>query len=65
MFDTDLNSAVVAQLLESVEGVERVEELLLFEYDLRSGRRLGSGRDVIRLDRHSLFLSAQHQVVVR
>jgi hypothetical protein len=65
MFDTDLNSAVVAQLLESVEGVERVEELLLFEYDLRSGRRLGSGRDLIRLDRHSLFLSAKHQVVVR
>jgi predicted phage baseplate assembly protein len=65
IFDTDLNSAVVAQLLESVEGVERVEELLLFEYDLRSGRRLGSGRDLIRLDRHSLFLSAKHQVVVR
>jgi predicted phage baseplate assembly protein len=65
MFDTDLNSAVVAQLVESVEGVERVEELLLFEYDLRTGRRLGSGRDAIRLDRHSLFLSAKHQVVVR
>jgi hypothetical protein len=65
LFDTDLNSSLVAQLLESVEGVERVEELLLFEYDLRSGRRLGSGRDTIRLKPHSLFLSAQHQVVVR
>ncbi|HEX8080029.1 MAG TPA: putative baseplate assembly protein [Jatrophihabitans sp.] len=65
MFDTDLNSSVVAQLLESVEGVERVEELLLFEYDLRTGRRLGSGRDTIRLKPHSLFLSAKHQVVVR
>ncbi|HEU5269463.1 MAG TPA: putative baseplate assembly protein, partial [Jatrophihabitans sp.] len=65
LFDTDLNSSVIAQLLESVEGVERVEELLLFEYDLRSGRRLGSGRDTIRLKPHSLFLSAQHQVVVR
>lgn len=64
-FDADLNTASVAQLLEAVEGVERVEEVLLFEYDLRTGRRLGSGRDVIRLDRHSLFLSAQHQVVVR
>lgn len=64
-FDADLNSATVAQMLESVEGVERVEEVLLFEYDLRTGMRLGSGRDVIRLDRHSLFLSAAHQVVVR
>ncbi|SOD70950.1 predicted phage baseplate assembly protein [Jatrophihabitans sp. GAS493] len=64
-FDADINSAVVTQLLESVDGVERVEEALLFEYDLRTGRRLGSGKDVIRLDQHSLFLSAAHQIVVR
>jgi len=64
-FDADVNVATVTQLLESVDGVERVEELLLFEYDLRTGRRLGSAKDVIRLDRQSLFLSASHQVVVR
>jgi predicted phage baseplate assembly protein len=64
-FDADINSAVVTQMLESVDGVERVEEALLFEYDLRTGQRLASGKDVIRLDRHSLFLSAGHQVVVR
>ena len=64
-FDADLNVATVTQILESVEGVERVEEALLFEYDLRSGRRLGAAKDVIRLDRQSLFLSAVHQVVVR
>jgi predicted phage baseplate assembly protein len=64
-FDRDLNAAAVAQLIESVEGVERVDEVLLFEYDLREGRRLGSGRDVVRLDADSLFLSAAHQVVVR
>jgi len=64
-FDGDVNTATVTQLLESVEGVERVEEVLLFEYDLRTGRRLGSAKDVIRLDRQSLFLSAEHQVVVR
>ena len=64
-FSTDLNAATVTQLLETVEGVERVEEALLFEYDLRSGRRLGSAKDVIRLDEQSLFLSAAHQVVVR
>jgi len=64
-FDADINSAVITQLLESVDGIERVEEALLFEYDLRTGQRLGSGKDVIRLDRHSLFLSASHQIVVR
>jgi hypothetical protein len=48
-----------------VEGIDRVDEVLLYEYDLRTQRRLGSGKDVIRLDRHSLFLSAAHQVVVR
>jgi predicted phage baseplate assembly protein len=64
-FDADINSAVIAQLLETVDGIERVEEALLFEFDLRTGRRLGSAKDVIRLDAHSLFLSAPHQVVVR
>jgi predicted phage baseplate assembly protein len=64
-FDGDINAAVVTQLLESVDGIERVDEVLLYEYDLRTGRRLGAGKDVIRLDRHSLFLSAAHQVVVR
>jgi predicted phage baseplate assembly protein len=64
-FDADLNAAVITQLLESVDGIERVEEALLYEYDLRTGRRLGSARDVIRLDADSLFLSAAPQVVVR
>jgi predicted phage baseplate assembly protein len=64
-FDADVNGAVIAQLLEAVDGIERVEEALLFEFDLRTGRRLGSAKDVIRLDTHSLFLSAPHQVVVR
>jgi len=39
--------------------------VLLFEYDLRSGARIGGGRDVIRLDAQSLFLSGPHRVVVR
>ncbi len=64
-FETDLNAAVITQLLESVDGVDRVEEALLFEFDLRSGRRLGAAKEVVRLDRQSLFLSAAHQVVVR
>ncbi|OIQ81577.1 baseplate J-like protein [mine drainage metagenome] len=64
-FDTDITAAEVAQLLEVVEGVERVEEVQLFEYDLRTGRRLGSGRDVLHPEPHTLFLSADHRVVVR
>ncbi|MGH9136348.1 MAG: putative baseplate assembly protein [Acidimicrobiales bacterium] len=64
-FDTDLNAATIAQLVEAVDGVDRVEEVLVFEYDLRTGERNGLGREVIRLDDHSVFLSARHQVVVR
>ncbi|RIJ71068.1 putative baseplate assembly protein [Nakamurella silvestris] len=65
LFDADLNAAAIAQLLESVEGIDRVDEVLLFEFDLRTGQRVGAGRDVIRLDNHSLFLSGNHRVVVR
>jgi len=65
LFDVDLNAASIAQLLETVEGVDRVDEVQLFEFDLRTRQRIGSGRDVIRLDRHSLFLSGNHRVVVR
>jgi predicted phage baseplate assembly protein len=64
-FDTDINAAPLAEMLEAIEGVERVEEVLLFEFDLRTGQRHGIGRELIRLDRQSLFLSARHQVVVR
>jgi predicted phage baseplate assembly protein len=65
VFDSDLNAATITQLLESVEGIDRVDDVLLFEYDLRSGQRVGSGREVIRLDAQSLFLSGPHRVVVR
>lgn len=64
-FDTDLSAAMLLELLAAVEGVERVEEILLFPYDLRSDARVGAGRDTIRLDGQTLFLSARHQVVVR
>ena len=64
-FDADLTAANVFQILEAVEGVERVEEVLLFEYDLRNGERIGFGREIINLERDSLFLSAMNRVVVR
>lgn len=64
-FDTEVTATAVAGLLESVDGVERVEEVLLFEYDLRNGVRLANGRESIRPEPHTLFLSAAHSVVVR
>ena len=64
-FDADLNSALVFQLLEAVEGVERVDEVLFFEFDLRNQERLGFGKELVKLAPDSLFLSANHQVVVR
>jgi predicted phage baseplate assembly protein len=64
-FDSDLNAATLFQLLAGIEGVDRVDEVLFFEYDLRNGVRIGSAREVVRLDAQALFLSAAHQVVVR
>jgi predicted phage baseplate assembly protein len=64
-FDADLNAAAVYQLVEAIEGVERVDEVLFFEYDLRNHERLGFGKDLIKLADNSLFLSSNHQVVVR
>ena len=64
-FDAALNAATVYQLAETVEGVDRVDEVLFFEYDLRNHERIGFGKEVVRLGDDSLFLSANHQVVVR
>lgn len=64
-FDADLNAASVFQMLEAIEGVERVEEVLFFEYDLRNHVRVGFGKELVKLGEDSLFLSTNHQVVVR
>jgi predicted phage baseplate assembly protein len=64
-FDTDMNAGALVQLIGGVDGVEKVSEVVLFEVDLRNQRRLNRGVDVIHLEPESLFLSFQHQVVVR
>lgn len=64
-FDADLNSAAVFQVLEAVEGVEKVDEVLFFEYDLRNHERIGFGKELVKLAPDSLFLSTNHQVVVQ
>jgi predicted phage baseplate assembly protein len=63
-WDTDLNAAPIAQLLERVAGVDRVDEVLLFECDLRTGRRYGPAKEVVHLDERSLFLSAPQPLPV-
>ena len=64
-FDAPLTSAAATQVIESTEGVLAVDELQLFEYDLRTRRRVGGGRESVQLAEHALFLSADHRVVVR
>ena len=64
-FDADLNGASLYQLLGSIDGVDRVDEVVLFDYDLRNGQRRGNGLDVVRLAGDSLFLSAAHRIVLR
>ena len=64
-FDLGLSASWLAEQLEAIDGVERVEEVLLFEADLRTGERRGRGREFLTLDARSLFLSLRHQVVVR
>ena len=64
-FDTNLSAAVLVSVLEEVEGVAAVDELALFEYDLRNGVRLGDAVDQVELETGSLFLAGRNQVVVR
>ena len=64
-FGLDLTSGAVANVLGEVAGVEQVEEVILFEADLRNERRVGLGADTIRLEQHGLPLSYKPQVVVR
>jgi predicted phage baseplate assembly protein len=64
-FGTDLSAATLVSVLSEVEGIAGVDELALFELDLRNGRRVGDACDVIHLDAHSLFLAGKVQVVVR
>ncbi|WP_029290670.1 putative baseplate assembly protein [Cellulomonas sp. HZM] len=64
-FDAPLTATAAAQVVEGIDGVLAVDELQLFEYDLRTGRRIGGGREQIALSDNALFLSADHRVVVR
>jgi predicted phage baseplate assembly protein len=64
-FGLDLSAAVLVSVLNEVEGVAGVDDLALFELDLRNQQRLGDATDLIRIDAESLFLAGRTQVVVR
>ena len=64
-FGMDLSAAVLISVINEVEGVAGVDDLALFEYDLRNGQRLGDATDLVRLEPESLFLAGRTQVVVR
>jgi predicted phage baseplate assembly protein len=62
-FKRDLNVAQVFALLSDVEGVARVDEVLLFTVDLATGLRSRTGRQQLSLEEGQLFLSYRHIVV--
>ncbi|MCC2315945.1 putative baseplate assembly protein [Cellulomonas xiejunii] len=64
-FGQTLTATAVAQVAEGVDGVLGVDEVTLFGYDLRNGRRVGEGRESLTIDADTLLLSAEHRVVVR
>ena len=51
--DQHLNAAPVFQA-RSGRGIDRVEEVLFFEYDLRNHERLGFGKELVKLERFAL-----------
>ena len=64
-FGQALTVGAVSQVVEGVDGVLAVDEVQLFEYDLRNRKRVGEGRESITLGENALFLAAEHRVVVR
>jgi len=64
-FGRDLTGAAVTNLLEGLDGVAAVEEVQLFEYDLRRDERIGAPRDMLALQPDSLFLPAALTLVTR
>jgi predicted phage baseplate assembly protein len=60
-----LTSASLIPIIAEVEGVSDIDELVMFEVDLRNGIRLGDAVDTITLDDRTLLLGSKHRVVAR
>ena len=64
-FGVDLTSGSISNILGAIDGIEQVEEVVLFESDLRNGNRLGNGSETIRFEQFGLPLSFRPKVVLR
>jgi hypothetical protein len=64
-FGTAVTSGALANVLAEVPGVEQIEEIVLFEADVRNGRRLPGAADMVRIDANSLPLGFKLQVVAK
>ena len=60
-----VTTASLVGLVSELDGVAAVDELFMFEVDLRNGVRLGDAVDAVTLDDRTLVLGARHRVVVR
>ena len=64
-FGWDLSAGFLMQLIADVDGVDSVEEVLLFPVDARTESREEQPRELIESDDETLVLSFRHRVVVR
>jgi predicted phage baseplate assembly protein len=64
-FERDLTGAALALRLEGLEGVAAIEDVHLYEYDLRGQERVGAAREVLKLGPDSLFLPGELTVMSR
>ena len=64
-FDVGLSATALSAMIGEIDGVGGIDEIALFEVDLRNDRRLGDSSEFVALDEGSLFLGRRHQVVVR
>ena len=63
-FGQTIDAITIATVLSSVEGVDLVEELLLFEADPMAGARLGQATNRIKLAPRELPLIVRPQLVI-
>lgn len=64
-WEAPLTTAALVGLVAAIDGVAAVDDLFMFEVDLRNGVRLGDAVDSINLDERTLVLGSRHRVVVK
>ncbi len=64
-WDAPLTTAALVGLVAAIDGVAAVDDLFMFEVDLRNGVRLGDAVDSINVDERTLVLGSRHRVVVK